>query len=298
MSPTGASTGGGAPTAPRPTVGACLAAARARLPRVEADLLTARALGCRRSTLYAFPERTVSTTRARRCNGLLKRRAEGEPIAYILGEREFWSLALRVDARVLIPRPETECLIAAALPRIADGADVLDLGTGSGAVALALGASRPTAHILGVDRDPGCIELAQENAARLGIAATFRVSDWYSAVDPTAPRDPDRPGRTSRFDVIVANPPYVAAGDPHLECGDLRFEPAHALVAGPDGLEALRSIVTGAPERLVPGGWLFVEHGHDQRAPVQHLFAVSGFGRIETSRDLAGIPRVTGGRRP
>ena len=275
------------PGAPAATLGDCVDAARRALPRPDADLLTAHAVGCARNSLYAFPERPVSTADTQRLAGFLDRRQRGEPVAYILGEREFWSLTLRVDARVLIPRPETECLVEAALGHIEDGARVLDLGTGSGAVALAVATARPDADVIGVDLDPGCIDLARENARGLGVTVQFMQSDWFSALDA---------GR--RFDVILANPPYVADGDPHLGRGDLRFEPRLALTGGPDGLTALRHLIGAAPARLAGGGRLFVEHGHDQQASVLPLFRKSGFEDIETRRDLAGIDRVAGGRAP
>ena len=269
------------------TVGESLDAARGALPRLDADVLTAHAVGCSRSTLYAFPERAVRADDARRLAGLLRRRQRGEPLAYIVGQREFRGLTLRVDPRVLVPRPETECLVEAALARITDAAAVLDLGTGSGAIALAIAAARPEARVVGVDRVTGCIDVARENAAQLGLAATFRESDWFSAFGPD-----------KRFDVVVANPPYVADGDPHLAGDGLRFEPRDALVAGVDGLAALRRIVGAAPNHLTHGGWLCVEHGHDQRAPVRELFRAHGFEHVATTPDLAGNPRVTCGRAP
>ncbi|MYE84611.1 MAG: peptide chain release factor N(5)-glutamine methyltransferase [Gammaproteobacteria bacterium] len=269
------------------TLGAALDTARGALDRLDAEVLTAHAVGCSRGTLYAFPERPVSAKQARRLTGLVRRRQRGEPLAYIVGWREFWSLTLRVDARVLVPRPETECLVEAALTRVADHATVLDLGTGSGAIALAVAASRPHARVVGVDRDAGCIRVARENAARLGLTAAFRHSDWFSAFR-----------RNERFDVVVANPPYVPDADPHLMGDGLRFEPRDALVAGADGLAALRRIVPAAPKHLVRGGWLCVEHGHDQQAPVRELFLAHGFEDVETMPDLAGSPRVTCGRMP
>lgn len=277
----------GAPAPGTGTIGASLDAARDVLPRLDADVLTAHAIGCSRGTLYAFPERAVRADDARRLAGFVRRRKRGEPLAYLVGRREFRSLTLRVDPRVLVPRPETECLVETALVHIADTATVLDLGTGSGAIALAIAAARPEARIVGVDRDTGCVEVARENAAQLGLTATFRESDWFSAF-----------GRGERFDVVVANPPYVADGDPHLEGDGVRFEPRGALVAGADGLAALRHIVPAAPAHLVPGGWLCVEHGHDQQAAVRDLFLAHGFEHIETTPDLAGIPRVTRGHTP
>ena len=274
-----------APDFRRGTVGESLDAARVVLPRLDADVLTAHAIGCSRGTLYAFPERAVRADDARRLAGFVRRRQRGEPLAYIVGQREFRGLTLRVDARVLVPRPETECLVEAALTRVTDTATVLDLGTGSGAIALAIAAARLQARVIGVDRDTGCIDVARENAARLGLTATFRESDWFSAFRPD-----------KRFDVVVANPPYVADRAPHLEGDGLRFEPRDALVAGVDGLAALRRIVGAAPSHLGRGGWLCVEHGHDQRAPVRELFRAHGFEDVETTPDLAGIPRVTCGR--
>lgn len=269
------------------TIGELLDATRGALPRLDADVLTAHAIGCSRGTLYAFPERVVRADDARRLAGFVRRRKRGEPLAYIVGRREFRSLTLRVDPRVLVPRPETERLVETALVHIADTAAVLDLGTGSGAIALAIAAARPEARVIGVDRDRGCIDVARENATQLGLTATFRESDWFSAC-----------GQGERFDVVVANPPYVADGDPHLERDGVRFEPRAALLAGADGLAALRHIVPAAPTHLVSGGWLCVEHGHDQLVAVRELFLAHGFEGIETTPDLAGIPRVTCGHTP
>lgn len=266
------------------TLGACLAAARAALPRLEADLLAARALRVPRSTLHAFPERPAPAAGGACLAALVARRRRGEPVAHILGEREFWSLALKVDARALIPRPETEGVVEAALERTGATPAVLDLGTGCGAIALAIAAERPAAKVLGVEWHTPALDLAVENAERLGSGAAFRRSDWYAAV-------------TGEFDLIVANPPYIAAHDPHLAQGDLRFEPKHALVGGVDGLAALKSVIGGAPGRLASGGWLIVEHGHTQGGAVRRLFAAAGFVAVETRQDLAGRPRVTLGRR-
>ena len=267
------------------TIGGCFDAARTALPRFEAELLTARALEVPRSTLHAFPERPIVAAQGACLAALVARRRGGEPVAYILGEREFWSLPLRVDARALVPRPETEGVVEAALERAGTAARMLDLGTGCGAIALALAVERPAATVLGADNDPGCLTLARENAARLGSTARFRLSDWYAAI-------------TGEFDVIVSNPPYIAANDPHLTQGDLRFEPRTALVGGPDGLAALRRVVGGAPARLAHRGWLIVEHGCDQGEPTRRLFRDAGFGAVETLKDLAGLPRVTLGRKP
>lgn len=265
------------------TWGDCLESARAELPRLEADVLAALAFDAARSALYAFPEQPAAPARAARLRTFVRRRQAGEPVAYILGAREFWSLPLRVDARALIPRPETEGLVAAALERLQNGQSALDLGAGCGAAALALAAERPQATILGVDASAACIALAQENARHLGLGARFRKSNWYGAVG-------------GRFDVILSNPPYLAADDPHLRCGDLRFEPRCALVAGADALAALRRVVLGAPAHLAVNGWLLVEHGCEQGGQVRRLFAAAGLRDIDTSMDLAGRPRVTMGR--
>ena len=275
------------------TLGACFASARAALPRTEAELLTAHALQQQSGALYAFPERRVPDRLMRRHVDCIKRRQRGEPVAYIMGERGFWTLTLAVDRRALIPRAETECLVEAALARMSrtstsdehpPGTRVLDLGTGSGAVALAVATSCPTAEVEGVDCDPDCVALARHNAERLGISATFFESDWFSAVRGT-------------YDAILANPPYIAEDDPHIGRGDLRFEPRGALVGGPDGLSHLRRIVRQAPNHLDPGGTLLVEHGYDQAEPVRALFQGARFESIETLSDLASLPRVTLGQR-
>ena len=266
------------------TLGRCFASARAALPRVEAEMLTAHALGQRSSALYAFPERAVSAALARRHANCIERRRRGEPVAYIIGERGFWNLTVAVNRRALIPRPETECLVEAALARISPHARVLDLGTGSGAVALAVAAGCPTANVHGIDCDPDCVDLARRNAERLGINAAFFESDWFSAVH-------------GAYDAILANPPYIAEDDPHLRRGDLRFEPREALVGGPDGLSHLRRILRQAPDHLAPGGTLLVEHGYDQAEPVTALFRDAGFEGIDTLSDLASLPRVTLGQR-
>lgn len=266
------------------TIGACLTAARSYLPDMEADALTARALDLQRSTIYAFPERRVTNQLVARHATWIDRRRRGEPVAYITGEREFWSIPLRVDDRVLIPRPETELLVEAALIRMSNEARVLDLGTGSGALAIAIAKTRPTSQVLGIDCDPQCIELARCNAGRLGITVAFKQSDWFSGVE-------------NIFDVIVANPPYIAENDPHLNEGDVRFEPRTALTAGSDGLSALRHIVQEAPTFLNTKGWLLVEHGWDHHELVQAMFHTAGFNQVSTQADLSMNPRITLGQR-
>lgn len=260
-----------------------------REARLEAQLLAAHALGVTRAWLVAHDDQPIDARQHAALDALLQRRLHGEPIAYILGRREFYGLELMVSPAVLIPRPETELLVELALARLPPERPcrILDLGTGSGAIALALARQRPRAEVVGVDRSPAALAVAQANARRLGLAQVRLVQgDWYDGLGSEV------------FDLIAANPPYVAAGDPHLAQGDLRFEPPEALRAGPDGLDALRRIVAGAPAHLVAGGWLLLEHGHDQAAACQALLSQAGLAEVGTWPDLAGLPRVSGGRRP
>ena len=270
-----------------PTVRQALA--RSGLVPVDAQVLLAHALGRVRAWLGAHRDDALPPGQADAFFMLAQRRRAGEPVAYLTGVREFWGLPLRVTPAVLIPRPETETLVELALewlPR-AGAPRVLDLGTGSGAIALAIARERPDAQVLATDASPEALAVALDNRDRLGIRnATFAESDWYAAVvDAT-------------FDLVVSNPPYVALADPHLGEGDLRFEPASALVSGVDGLAALRGIVAGARAHLAPGGALAVEHGYDQSERVQALFREAGFTGIVVRRDLAGIARVVAGRAP
>lgn len=254
--------------------------------RLEAEILLALALSKPRAFLFAHPEQAVDNATASRFLELVERRRAGEPVAYITGEREFWSVPIRVSPDVLIPRPETEVLVEAALARVPPGsaARIADLGTGSGAIALALALERPICDVHASDISPEALAVARDNAARLGISnIRFHQGSWLA-------------GLSGRFDLVVSNPPYIRAGDPHLEAGDLRFEPHAALLAGPDGLDAIREIVRQAPDRLKPGGWLIFEHGHDQAHDSQALLKTHGFQEIETLRDLAGTKRVTLGR--
>jgi len=246
-------------------------------------------LGCDRAWLMAHAGDALSRDAAQAFFALAKRRRDGEPVAYLTGRREFWGLDLTVTPAVLIPRPETETLVEVALARLPvdRGVRVLDLGTGSGAIALALAHERPQAEILATDVAPEALDVARGNAARLAIGnVTFLRSDWYAGVPP------------DRYDAIVANPPYIALGDPHLREGDLRFEPRGALASGVTGLSALATTVGGARDRLVPGGFLAVEHGFDQGDAVRKLFEASRFVAVEASRDLAGIWRVVVGQAP
>ncbi len=256
------------------------------LPRLDAELLLAAALGVPRSRLRAAPESQPDAAAAARFAGLLARRAAGEPIAYLLGRREFWSLELEVDPAVLVPRPETELLVSETLQRLPAGgaARLLDLGTGSGAIALALKHERPDAMVTAVERSPAALAVARRNAARLALAVELLEGDWFG---PLAGR---------RFDAIVANPPYVASADPHLAA--LGHEPRAALVAGADGLDDLHRIIAAAPAHLVPGGWLLVEHGADQGPAVRSSLVAAGFAEVGTATDGAGRARVGMGTMP
>ena len=273
-----------------------LAAARARLTaspsaRLDAELLLAATLGRQRTWLHAWPEATLSPGEAERFDERITRRAAGEPIAYLLGEREFWSLTLAVAPEVLIPRPETEGLVRIALDHLRESGNteprLLDLGTGSGCVAVALARERPEARVTAVEATGPALEVARANAARHGaINVEFLAGDWFA------------PLGSRRFDVIVSNPPYVATDDPHLGAGDIRFEPVGALDGGADGLDALREIAAGAPHHLAPGGLVAVEHGMDQGEAVAALLARAGLTAVATHADAAGLPRITAGLAP
>lgn len=261
----------------------------AGLDRIDAEHLLAHCLQQTRAWLYSHAEWTPAQVQCAAFATLVQRRRNGEPIAYLTGVRGFWSLELQVSPDTLVPRPETELLVELALGRLpAEAAvQVLDLGTGSGAIALAIASERPLARITGVDASSAALAVAAGNGRRLGLAnAVFEPGDWYGGLD----------GR--RYDVIVSNPPYIAVGDPHLDEGDLRFEPPAALSSGPDGLDAIRTIVAGAPAHLAPGGYLLLEHGWTQGAAVRGLLAEAGFGAIETARDLEERERVSIGKMP
>ncbi len=266
------------------TIHDCLCVARRELASLEADVLTASALGVERSTLYAFPEKSVTDKAALRHEEWLGRRTNGEPLAYIRGQKEFWGLDLLIYPGVLVPRPETETVVESALPWTHKDSKVLDLGTGSGAIALAL-AKETKADITAVDVRKECIDLCRLNARRLGLHVTITLSDWFSSISRS-------------FDLIVSNPPYIATNDPHLNDDGLVFEPLVALCGGNDGLASIRTIVNGAPSHLRPGGKLIIEHGHDQADRVASLFANSGFTKIHNTPDIAGKLRVCTGTTP
>jgi release factor glutamine methyltransferase len=247
----------------------------------EARLLLAHATGFSQAAVLAFPERQLSAEAEQRFMDFAARRRRGEPVAYILGRQEFYSLPLAVNPAVLIPRPETELLVELALQR--DFSAVVDLGTGSGAIALAIKKQRPPARVVAVEASAAALEVAQRNGVALGLDVEWRHGRWFA------------PLGEERFDLIVSNPPYVAAGDPHLAA--LRHEPASALVSGADGLDAIRDIAAAAPRHLAAGGWLLLEHGMGQDAAVRKLLEQSGLEETRTWPDLAGIPRVSGAKR-
>ena len=257
----------------------------APLDRLEARILLTHALGLTRMQLITQSERTLSTDEANRLAKLVQRRTDGEPIAYIVGSREFYGLSFDVTPDVLIPRPETELLVELALQYLPPNGRLLDMGTGSGAIAVAIAANRPDAQVTALDCSAAALAIAQRNAEKHHAAVEFLQSDWFGALGQR------------QFDLIVSNPPYIVAGDRHLSQGDLRFEPVDALTDHGDGLSALRQIVGGAGDHLSIGGWLFMEHGYDQAAAVCELAATHGFVNVQSWKDLAGIERVSGGRR-
>jgi len=256
--------------------------------RLDAELLLAAAIGKSRSFLHTWPERIVSSEDAETYASYLQRRRAGEPVAYILGQQGFWKLDLEVAPHTLIPRPDTELLVETALElQPASPATVLDLGTGTGAIALALASDRPAWQVTAVDRVEEAVALAERNRQRLGLDnARVLASHWFGSL------------AGQRFDLILSNPPYIRAEDPHLVEGDVRFEPSSALVAGTDGLDDLRVIIAQAPEHLVPGGWLLLEHGYDQAADVRALLSAQGFTEVVSRKDLGGHERISLGRLP
>lgn len=267
------------------SLGEALALAQGRIERIDARVLLREAAGVSTATLAAFPERALPPEAAALFVAWLQRREAGEPVAYLTGEREFFGRMFRVTPATLIPRPDTELLVELALASLKTlrAPRVLDLGTGSGAIALTLALERPDADVWALDRSPAALEIARHNAMALGASVTFRLGSWFQPL----------PGET--FDCIVSNPPYIAEHDPHLQQGDLRFEPLSALAAGETGLDDIRQIIDEAVLHLVPGGRLLLEHGYDQAEPVRALLMARGFVDVRSEKDLAGIERVTAG---
>ncbi len=254
--------------------------------RLDAELLIMHVCGLSRTELLTRDREALSAGQEAALAGLLSRRQQGEPIAYLTGRREFWSLDLAVSPATLIPRPETELLVERALARIPSDAvwSLADLGTGSGAIALAIATERPRCRIVATDSSAAALAVARANAARLNLSVDFRLGDWFT------------PLASEVFDLVVSNPPYIADGDEHLAA--LRHEPAAALTAGPDGLDAIRAIVAAAHATLKRGGRLLLEHGHDQGVAVTGLLRQNGYDAVCCYPDLAGHDRMSEGRRP
>lgn len=252
---------------------------------LEARILLAHALELTRVQLVTRSQDPLTPQQISDATALLARRRQGEPIAYIVGEREFYGLALEVTPDVLIPRHDTELLVELALERLPPAGSALDLGTGSGAIAVALAHARPDASVSAADVSEAALAVARRNAARHSVALHLLHSDWFAAVN-------------GEFDLIVSNPPYIAAGDPHLAQGDLRFEPRSALTDEASGMTDLSALIAGAPAHLKPGGWLLLEHGYDQAAAVRTLLQEAGWAQVQSWQDLSGIARVSGAVRP
>jgi release factor glutamine methyltransferase len=268
------------------TVAAVLGGGRVALPQLEVRMLLEHATGLSRVQLITRSERPLSVEEVRSLNELCTRRIAGEPVAYLIGKREFFGLPLRVDPAVLIPRPETELLVELALQHLPQQGRVLDMGTGSGAIAIAIAHMRPDAVVTALDVSEAALTVARANAGDNNVNVRLLRSDWFSALDGD-----------ERFDLIVSNPPYIVAGDAHLSEGDLRFEPVDALTDHADGLSALRTISKHATDHLGANGWLLMEHGYDQAAAVRQLLIADGFQDVQSWKDLAGIERASGGKR-
>lgn len=258
-------------------------------PKLDARVLMEFVLKKPQSYLFAHPELELSQNVLQQYDALIDKRCDGVPVAYLTGQKEFWSLALKVNQNTLIPRPETELLVESALHHIPDDQPhvIADLGCGSGAIALALAKERPQCRVIGTDNSPGALTIAQENQKRLGIHnCEFRQVERWLTPTPEV------------FHMIVSNPPYIADNHPNLTATEIRYEPQQALASGPDGLNAIREIAELGPAHLVSGGWLLLEHGYDQEDSVESILVSCGFEQLTCHRDLAGLPRVTQARRP
>jgi release factor glutamine methyltransferase len=253
-------------------------------PAVDSRVLLCAVLECQRTYLFTWPDKSLTSSQYSHFKNLIARRREGHPVAYLTGTREFWSLTLKVNESTLIPRPETELLVETALAlALPDTASVCDLGTGTGAIALALKTEKPAWHLTGVDRISEALDLAAANAQLNGqLTVNWLLSHWFDAMAPA-----------NQFDLIVTNPPYVESDSEYLQQGDVRFEPASALTAGVDGLEDIRDIIQRAPDFLTSGGWLLIEHGYTQHESIKGLFEERGFSGCQGIDDLNGLPRIT-----
>jgi release factor glutamine methyltransferase len=269
--------------------GTLIGALQASLPLdpLENRILLCHATGLTRVQLITRADQPLDEEQAQRLTTLLQRRLAGEPIAYITGKREFFGLDFAVSEAVLIPRPDTELIVELAIARLPPDGRLLDMGTGSGAIAVSIAHARPDAQVTALDVSEAALAIAGANAVSNRASVRFLHSDWFKALDAS-----------EGFELIASNPPYIASGDEHLSQGDLRFEPSGALTDFADGLSALRTIVAGSPAHLVPGGWLLMEHGYDQAAGVRELLDAAGYAEVQSWRDLAGIERVSGGRVP
>ena len=266
------------------TIGAIQA--RPLIDALDQRVLLCHVLHLPRVALITQSERALNEAEAQALSELIARRQAGEPVAYLVGQREFYGLPFQVGPDVLIPRPDTELLVELAIARLPARGRMLDMGTGSGAIAVAVAHNRPDAGVTALDVSEAALAIARANASANDTTVTFLHSDWFGALDATP------------FDLIVSNPPYIADGDRHLAEGDLRFEPIGALTDHADGLSALRTIAIGAPAHLAAGAWLLMEHGYDQAGAVRTLLGARGYTEVQSWRDLSGIERVSGGRRP
>lgn len=253
---------------------------------LEAQLLLCHVLQCKSVYLLTWPEQLLTAAQKEALSQLTSARRAGQPLAYLLGSRGFWDIELQVNPHTLIPRPDTELLVELALNVIRPGMQVIDLGTGSGAIALALANANTGATITATDTSPQALATARKNAGQLNLKVDFVQNNWLVGFPPAA------------FDVVVSNPPYIAAGDPHLTTGDVRFEPQTALVSGEDGLDDIRQIAEQSRQQLKPQGWLLLEHGHDQSESVQALLTSLGYAAVQAHRDLAGHWRAVAAQWP